>query len=293
MLEGSPQVLLFGRLRFHRREGAATPVVTGAARDLLSYLCAHGGKELRRERVAELFWPELDETRSRAALNTAVWRINKTLRDEPGLFLRSTAESLTLLVEDTASIDVYLFEAAVRAAVEAWTRDSRLNPDVREALSRGIAHHTAPFLEGCNAEWAVCERERLFSLNLRGLGMLMQDRGVARDYEGALEYGSRILAADPFREQAQCEVMWLHVLNGQRAKALIQYRSYRALLAREMGIEPMAEMRALASHIENDPDAERRLLEACSGRLSESPLADVLQSVSRCRLETYRTLHTT
>lgn len=292
MLERLPQVLLFGRLRFRRAGGASTPTLTGAARDLLSYLCAHSGKELCRERVAELFWPELDETRSRAALNTAVWRINKSLKNEPDLFLRSTAESLALVVGDTVSIDAHLFEAAIRNAIGAWTRDARLDPEIREALSRAIAHHTAPFLEDCNAEWAVFERERLFSLNLRGLGMLMQDRGVARDYEAALEYGSLILAADPFREQAQCEVMWLHVLNGQRARALIQYRDYRALLAREMGIEPMAEMRALAWHIENDPDAEQRLVEGRTGRLSASPLADVLQSVSRSRIETYRALHT-
>ena len=85
--------------------------------------------------------------------------------------------------------------------------------------------------------------------------------------------------------------MWLHVLKGQRAKALKQFRVYRALLAREMGIEPMAEMRAVAAHIESDPDAERGLVEGSLNSSSAfSRFATVMETVSRSRQETYRAL---
>ncbi|HEX8662527.1 MAG TPA: BTAD domain-containing putative transcriptional regulator [Beijerinckiaceae bacterium] len=292
MLEKRPQILLFGRLRFCQAEGGSAPALSGAARELLAYLCVHRGKELRRERLADLFWPDLDQVRSRNALNTAVWRVNKSIKDEPELTLRSTPEVLALETGASVATDVEMFEAAVRRGLETWGQDPHLPADVRQELSGAVGHHSAPFLEGCNAEWAVVERERLSSLHLRGLAVLMQDRGLERDYEAALEYGLQILSADPFREQAQCEVMWLHVLNGQRAKALMQYRDYRALLQREMGIEPMAKMRALVAYIRNDPDAERRLSDQSLGGLSGRSFADILQSVSLSRLDTYRTLQT-
>jgi DNA-binding SARP family transcriptional activator len=291
MLDPHPQIMLLGGLRLRRGNATATPPLTGVARELLAFLCTHAGKELRREKIADQFWPELDKYRSRAALNTAVWRINKCVKSYSGLTLRSTSEHLCLDTGEDVAIDVKLLEAAVRKAIDVWGEEPPLPDDVRRELAAGIAHYTAPFLDDCSADWAVVERERLFILHLRGLGMLMQDCGVRRDYEGALEWGARILRDDPFREQVQCEVMWLHVLKGQRAKALMQYRAYRALLAREMGIEPMAEMRALAAHIENDPDAEQRLVESRQGQAApSSPLANVLESVGRARLDTYRTL---
>lgn len=290
MVDKQPQILLLGGLKLRGTDGAATPPLTGTARELLAYLCTHAGKEVRRERVADIFWPDLDEARGRAALNTAVWRINKCVKACPVMTLRSTPEHLTLETAEGVAVDVRLLEDAVRAAVEAWSPEPSLSHEVRLALAAGVAHYDAPFLDDCASEWAVVERERLLILYLRGLSILMHDCGARHDFEGALEYGVCILASDPFREQVQCEVMWLHVLKGQRAKALRQFRDYRALLAREMGIEPMAEMRALAAHIENDPDAERRLVEGGLDRASGVPLASVLQSVSRTRLDTYRTL---
>jgi DNA-binding SARP family transcriptional activator len=284
-----PQILLFGGLRFCSPQGTSSSALTGVARELLAYLCAHSGKDLRRERVAELFWPDLDQARSRAALNTAVWRVNKALREQPDLSLRSTPEVLVLTARLEITSDVQQFESAVRRGLDAIRGDGRLSTEMFTELARAVDLCEAPFLDGYNAEWAVIERERLLSLQLRGLGLLMQDRGLARDYEGALEYGARILALDPFREQAQCEVMWLHVLSGQRARALKQYRAYRSLLAREMGIEPMAEMRALAAHVQEDPDAEQEVAGG-GGEGSGQALADLLQSVSRARLGTYRTL---
>jgi DNA-binding SARP family transcriptional activator len=84
----------------------------------------------------------------------------------------------------------------------------------------------------------------------------MQDAACRRDYEEALGYGRRILAADPFRERVQCEVMWLYVLNGQRPQALRQFEAFRRQIAREMNVAPMAETRALADYIRRGADLQ-------------------------------------
>ena len=45
-----------------------------------------------RERLADLFWTESEPARARAALNTAVWRINKALAGLEGIALKSGGE---------------------------------------------------------------------------------------------------------------------------------------------------------------------------------------------------------
>ena len=48
-----------------------------AGRGLASFLFTYPGRPHRRERLADLFWPELDAERARRALNSAIWRLRK------------------------------------------------------------------------------------------------------------------------------------------------------------------------------------------------------------------------
>ena len=126
----------------------------------------------------------------------------------------------------------------------------------------------------------------------------MQDAGLKRVYEDALEYGRRILAADPFREKIQCAVMWLYVLSGQRAHALRQYRDYEALLDHELDIRPMPETRALHAHIISDvergleprDDAGRQASDQNGSELCGRPFDSVLSEIEQSRRKIFQTL---
>jgi DNA-binding SARP family transcriptional activator len=249
-----PTITLFGSLSICGGEGAARTSLSGSTGDVFAYLLAYAGKDVRRERLADLFWTESEPARARAALNTAVWRINKALAGLEGIALKSGGEHLMLQTSPEARVDAKLLEAAVRDA-SAQAAEGVLDTLVRARLAEVVDDYNGPFLDGSASDWAIVERERLNSLHLRGLSILMRDCAARRDYEEALVYGRRILAADPFREQAQCEVMWLYVLNGQRPHALRQFETYRRQIAREMNVAPMAETRALADYIREGHDA--------------------------------------
>jgi len=149
----------------------------------------------------------------------------------------------------------------------------------------------APFLDGAPEEWAIIEREKFFELRMRGLGLLMRRAGQARRYEEAIEYGARLLAEDQFREGVHCELMWLYVLSGRRAKALAQYEICAQLLAEELDIEPMAELRALYDHIRADTTGLPPSDPASSG-VSAGPegIDRVLGAIERSRVEIYDAL---
>jgi DNA-binding SARP family transcriptional activator len=150
-------------------------------------------------------------------------------------------------------------------------------------------------MDGVTAEWALTERERLFNVQIRGLTLLMHWLGQKRTYEDALEIGRRLLAADPARESAQCEVMWLYVLNGQRAQAIRQYHWFRAWLQRELDIDPMAETTALYDHIRLELDAVRlgkaeRPASADKAEARRASFNLLLGAIERSRRDLYEVL---
>ncbi len=287
MDDGYSIVTLFGSLSIRAANGGWRTSLSGSAGEVFAYLVTNSGRGVRRERLADLFWTEAEPARARAALNTAVWRINKALARLKGIELRSGADQLMLETSPETRIDARLLESAVRAA-SGPERNEPLEPAVRAALAEAADQYNGPFLDGSASDWAIVERERLNTLHLRGLGILTQDAAHRRDYEEALGYGRRILAADPFRERVQCEVMWLYVLNGQRPQALRQFEAFRRQIAREMNVAPMAETRALAEYIRRGTDLDLDfgvLRELASGA---DPVRRLHELAERARLEAYR-----
>jgi two-component SAPR family response regulator len=94
-------------------------------------------------------------------------------------------------------------------------------------VSAAVEGYGGPFLDGYDGDWVVQERERLHCLFVRSTFQLMRATAMQGQYEQALDFGRRILAMDPLRENVQRDVMLLLVLNGQRAAAI---RTYQRLL---------------------------------------------------------------
>lgn len=219
--------------------------ISGPTEQLFQYLLVHLGKETRREYLAELFWRGSSAARQRSALNSAIFRIKKQLADVEGVEVVCDGPAVFLSHADTVKVDV----CELTESVHAISRIENISAALADRLYQSLDACNAPFLDGVTSDWVLTERERLFNIQIRGMTILMHWLGQQRRYEDALEIGRRLLAADPARESKQCEVMWLYVLNGQRAQALRQYLEFRRWLKHELDIEPMPETRALYEHI--------------------------------------------
>jgi DNA-binding SARP family transcriptional activator len=225
------------------RDGRPVPLgIAGATRGLLAYLLIHPNQTLRKEHLTELLWPMSEAERRRSALNSAVHRVRKAIGGLPAAVVCG-GETLCLMLSGRSRIDA----ATLRLAVEA-AEVERQDAEFRE-LEGVLASTDRPFLEDIDESWAIAARERLFELRVRGLALVMRWHAAARRYDCALEIGREIVASDPLRETIQCEVMWLYVLNGERARALRQYSELERLLAAELAISPMEETRAMHEHI--------------------------------------------
>lgn len=238
-------ICLFGSHLF-RCEGRPYRLgIRGKTLDLLRYLVVNAGSEFRRECIADQFWHRSSHSRQRSALNSAIWRIGKKLPDTSAISFHVNGSTICLAINDQVPVDTQVLTELVQSGSEP----DGMNCQLVENLSAALDASETPFLDGLAGDWALSEQERIFNIRIRGLTLLMHWYGDARRYEDALEAGRRLLIADPFREAAQIDMMWLYVLNSQRAQALKSYQQYAQLLERELDIEPMIETRALYDYI--------------------------------------------
>jgi DNA-binding SARP family transcriptional activator len=227
--------------------------ISGRTQEVFAFLVFNANRTIRRTTLSNLIWTDRDERRSRANLNTALWRINRALKTvgKDAIVLKVSGNELNLIVAPHVFIDVFALEAAVREAPSSCdgTGKARLPARVRMVLMDILSEDCGCLLEGLSSEWVLIERERLFNLQIRGLTLLMQDFAEGGRIEEALDHGRRILRMDPMRECVQRQVMWLHVLNGHQGNAIRQYLECAKILKTELGVSPMAETRALYDFI--------------------------------------------
>jgi DNA-binding SARP family transcriptional activator len=243
------EIRLLGALRVERAGAPLPRFPSRGARDLLCYLLLARGALCPREQLAGLFWGEQEAQRARHCLNTALWRLQRVLgpSDVAGRpYLRVEPRALGVNLDSDTWLDVAEFEACCQLA-EGVAADA---PARAAALyAEAVALYSGDLLPDCYDDWALVERERLQRLYLRALGKLLGWHAARGEHDAALEYGGRILARDPLREEVQRDLINVLLAAGQPHAALQQYRACEALLRRELGVEPMPETRALLPRI--------------------------------------------
>lgn len=284
-------VRLFGPTLFHCDGRPLALGLKGATQELLWFLFAHAGQEVRREHIADRLWRNSSASRQRSALNSALWRLGKKLPRHPGLEILTSETTISLKLDASIPVDMRQLERRVQAACA----QPQLTADEAARLAEILALTDAPFMDGLDADWSLAIRENLACVKARGMIALMHHHGDNCDFEAALQIGRRLLAEDPFRKSVQIEVMFLYVMNGQRCNAIRHYEAFRLLLSRELGIEPMVETRALFTLIRGGLSQEALLpRDTVPEWPQDGPgrewLTNVLDQTERSRHELYQAL---
>jgi predicted ATPase/DNA-binding SARP family transcriptional activator len=224
---------LFGAFRLERG-GLPVRLPTRKVESLLAYLALHppGGT---REHLAALLWGEAAPARAAASLRVALSALRRELGAD--LFL-SDRVSVQLNPAFSLWVDAGAYQRAPAAVVAAGV--SPVPADDPDAdLYRG------DLLVDFFDEWIVPLREQYRRLHLeRLLGLAQALRGRS-DYLQAIRVAERALAADATNETAHQHLIFCHLAAGDRAEAIAQYQRCRAVLQRELGVEPLPETTAL------------------------------------------------
>jgi DNA-binding SARP family transcriptional activator/predicted ATPase len=233
-LLGSPEVWLDGQ--------AVTGFRSGKARALLYYL-AVSGRAQPRSVLAGLFWGGVAENHARRSLTMTL----SNLRQLVGGHLDIARETVTFDLNSPYWLDVAVFEAGVAAAPGGQNIDQ---------LKQAITLYRGDFLEGFYLQdapefeqWVLVERTRLRERVLQALHLLADHLAARADLPQAIETMRRLLALEPWREEAHRYLMLLLARDGQRSAALAQFEICRQMLVDELDVEPGTETIALYEQI--------------------------------------------
>lgn len=242
-------------------DGKSADFDTRKAIALLAYLVITG-EHHTRDFLATLLWPELDQSRARAALRRTLSALKSAVGDEP-LEIERDVVGFNRSADVWLDVDVFLnyLEVAQSHGHSSEEVCSRCLEPLRAAAElyrddflSGFTLRDSPNFD----DWQFFQtdefrRKFAFTLEKLVLGYAAQE-----EFETAIEYAHRWLALDQLQEIAHRQLMQLYVQSGRRNLALRQYRECVRILSQELGVSPLEETVQLYEAIrDNRLPAER------------------------------------
>ena len=224
---------------------------------LLAYL-AMTGRAHRRDTLATLFWPELDQSRARAGLRYALAAIRTALGKG---WLEADRELLALAPGAEVWLDVAVFRAKLASCETHGHERDHVCPACLPALAAAVELYRDDFLAGFTLrdspgfdEWQFFQAEELRDCLAGALERLVDGHTGQEEFETAITYARRWVALDPLHEPAHRALIRLYAWSGQRAAGLRQYEECQRLLQAELGVAPEAETAELYETLKDERD---------------------------------------
>ncbi len=194
-------------------------------------LCDNG---THRGGAAERLWPDSPIKRAAGNLRSALWqgrRIAETTAIE--------CAGSRLKLSPSVPVDLHDVQRQVK---EALSHPSLLTDLDCDPLVATLGRELLP---EWNEDWLMRDRDRweqvrLYALEGLAEALLERERCLA-----AMKTALAAIAIEPGREAAHRTVVQVHVAQGNPASAILHYQRYRALLRRELGVEPSSRLRRL------------------------------------------------
>lgn len=208
-------------------EAAAGPIDIPRAAQRPVAMLALQARPLLRGYVAGQLWPEVGEERAAGNLRSALWR----LRRAGFTGIERHGESITLA--RWVSVDAQEF------ALHASSLTRGLEPDPR-CLDGSVtaSAFVGELLPDWYDDWVTIERERLRQLGLHALEAMAAALTRAGRFAEAVDAALIAIRSEPYRESAHRALIRVHLAEGNQHDALRQYRTFRAMIERDLGVEP-------------------------------------------------------
>ena len=207
------------------------------ARLAFALLATERSNAMSTERIADVLWEGEPPAAWSPALRAIVSKLRGVL-DATGAAcsIEHAGGSYQLRVPPDTWVDVEAASAAVHEA-EVSHRDGDLDTTTTAALV-AIAIARRPFLEGLEGAWVERQRAHLRDIQVRALWCRAESAYARGDRSSAIGDAERVIALEPFREQAYVMLMRAHADAGNNAEALATYERLRGTLANELGASP-------------------------------------------------------
>jgi DNA-binding SARP family transcriptional activator len=273
-LIGVPEVTLDGEPVLFARRGSIA---------LLAYL-ALSRRAHPREALATLLAGDSSEEQARKYLSNVL----VDLRQHLGGYVRATRQTVSFDRTLAHLLDVAEFHTRLQ---EALDRESSTDLELAILLYRG------EFLAGLSLAgapdfdaWLFAQREELRGQYMQALRAQVDASLRQGCWSCGIAPARRLIAEEPWLEEAHRQLMLMLARTGQRQAAIAQYHTCRRILREELGMEPSPETSDLFNRLRaaispphhNLPPATTPMV----GRAEEMRLLQGLLTDPDCRLVT-------
>ena len=248
-----PEIRLFGPLTIDDGVRKLGPRDLGGARpkQVLEILLAARGHRVSTDRLAELLWGGARPRNWPGSIQTFVSTLRRKLALDRarGRELVVTEREAYRFATDLVELDLDRFDELLERSGSEPTHASRRSLERALELVQGVVLEDEPY-----AVWAQ-ELRGTYDGRVLGAHLDAADAALAElDYAGALAHAEAAAALDAFSERAHRTSMLALYALGRQHHALSAYRAFRALLDKELGLEPTGQTRSLERAILRQED---------------------------------------
>lgn len=225
---------LLGGLHVMRTDGSPVREQewrTMKSADLLRLLALSGGKPVAVPGLLEKFWPEVEVTRAKASLRTALTHIRRAIGRD------SVVRSRNGLALGNAWVDVSAYRMLAGEA-RTCVRTGQ-HADLVRLARESESLYTADFeAYDDGAPWVIGARAALIDLRKTLLSDAAESAVELRWFRDAVDFAESAIAADPGLERAHRAVMRAYAGLGETERALRAFERCRRNLASQLGADP-------------------------------------------------------
>jgi DNA-binding SARP family transcriptional activator len=264
---------LLGTVDIRLDDHPARGLGSARAESLLAYLLLHRDAPQPREQLAFRLWPESGESQARTNLRHVLHDLRRALPNADR-FLDVQTRTVQWRTDAPYWLDVAAFESSVARSADSASSAASSGHDATETLAslrEAVELYRGDLVESCYDEWIAAPRDRLrhgFLGALERLATLLAEHG---NHIEAIARAERLVLEEPLREDAYRLLMRLHDARGDRASALLTYRTCVATLAREVGAPPSAPTREAYEALLRGEGANARRVTSNPSPNSRSP----------------------
>lgn len=242
-------VYLFGEFRASLNGKPIKRWPHGKGQQIFKYLLLHRSTPVRKERLMETFWPDIDIRAARNNLNVSIYYLRQDLSRYHKRFQFVLYQDDCYLLNPELSLwaDAEAFDKAIRQAHRHLAKHETALATAAyrdaEALYKGDC------LQGETTDWATLTTQAYRTRYLEIISHLGEQLFADGDYQGCAEWWQKAIAFDNCDERAHRHIMQCYLKAGHRQLALRQYHLCVESLHKELGLEPSAKTQEVLAQI--------------------------------------------
>ena len=243
-----------GGFRIYSGKSLITSFKSRKERALLALLFLRQGVRLERTAIAGLLWSDSLEKRALKNLRVELSRLRRTLGeaalDKP--IIGANNQHIWLENREAIESDIWQFEAAHKVvttmAPDEKVTDSKANAMVAQAVTLYNGMLLENFESGSAAydEWIEEFRVRVHQKAVTLVTLAARQAESRGDHEGMLRATQKLIAWNPWDEQATRWEMRAFARQGNFGAALARYEALRDVLDNALDVEPGKPLQAYA-----------------------------------------------